>query len=99
MAGMILVKTKAEEHLMFELMKEFGAKMVLPRRYIATETFKKYANEGFYGVLGAEKDNKTNETLFEIALPEPFVKYIDYEIHKLRDFLNSVKHQSENTQT
>lgn len=99
MAGMILIKTKAEEHLMFELMKEFGAKMVLPRRYVATETFKKYANEGCYGVLGAERDIKTNETLYEIALPEPFVKYIDYEIHKLRDFLNSVKQQNESIQT
>lgn len=94
MAGMVLIKTKAEEELMFQLLKEFATKVIIDRRANPSETFKNYCNQGIYGILGVDTEQPTGHKLFEIALPQSFVGYIEYEIDKLRGFLTSVKQQS-----
>ena len=88
---MILIKSNAEEELMFALLKEFGAKVTVSRRGNLSETFKTFSKQGVFGVLEVEQEKNTNHKLYELALPEAFVEYIDYEIQKLRNFLDSVK--------
>lgn len=92
MGAMILVKTSAEENLMFELLKEFGTKVTVNRRGNLSETFKTFCKQGVYGVLEVAQEKGSNDKLYELALPEAFVGYIEYEISKLRDFVASVKH-------
>lgn len=87
MPGMIMVKTHSEEELLLQLVSEFGSKVVLPRNFKANETFTKYQKAGIYGITGVEVDDKTNEALFQIELPPVFVRYIEYELGKLRDFV------------
>lgn len=91
MAGMVLIKTKAEEELMFQLLKEFATKVIISRRANPSETFKSYCNQGVYGILGVETEQPSGHKLFELALPEAFVGYIEYEIDKLRGFVSSAK--------
>lgn len=98
MGEMVMTKTKAEEELMFQLLKEFGSKVVVGRRFTPTETFKNYCKQGVYGVVEVEVDTTTGHKLYDLALPEPFVGYIQYEVDKLRGFLVSVKQQNGNIQ-
>lgn len=91
MAGMVLVKTKAEEELMFQLLKEFATKVIVSRRANPSETFKSYCSQGVYGILGVDTEQPSGHKLFELALPEAFVGYIEYEIDKLRGFVSSAK--------
>jgi predicted hydrocarbon binding protein len=91
MGAIILVKSNAEEELMFELLKEFGTKVTVSRRGNLSETFKTFSKQGVFGVLEVEKEKDTNHKLYELALPDAFVGYIEYEVQKLRDFLSSVK--------
>lgn len=93
-----MVKTKAEEELMFQLLKEFGSKVVVGRRFTPTETFKSYCKQGIYGVVEVEADTSTGHKLYDLALPESFVGYIQYEVDKLRNFLTSVKQQNRSIQ-
>lgn len=92
MGAMILVKTNAEEDLMFELLKEFGTKVTVNRRGNLSDTFKTFCKQGVYGVLEVTHEKATNEKLYELALPDAFVGYIEYEISKFRGFVDSVKH-------
>ena len=94
MAEMILIKTKAEEELMVQLLKEFATKVIVNRRGEPTETFKSFCKQGIYGVLEVINEQSSGHKLFELALPEPFVGYIEYEIEKFRNFLTSVKQQN-----
>lgn len=94
MGEMILVKTKAEEELMFQLLKEFATKVVVGRRFTPTETFTRFSKQGVHGVIEMETDTSNGHKLYDLALPEPFVGYIQYEIDKLRSFLASVKQQN-----
>lgn len=91
MAGMVLIKTKAEEELMFQLLKEFATKVIIDRRANPSETFKNYCNQGVYGILEVDAEKPSGHKLFEIALPEAFVGYIEYEIEKFRGFVSSAK--------
>lgn len=94
MSEMIMIKTKAEEDLMFQLLKEFATKVVTGRRFIATDTFNNYKKQGIYGVIEVVTEQPNGHKLFELALPAPFAGYIQYEVDKLRDFLTSVKQQN-----
>lgn len=94
MGEMVMIKTKAEEELMLQLLKEFGSKVVVGRRFVATETFNNYCKQGIYGIVEVETDVSTGHKLYDLALPEPFVGYIQYEVDKLRGFLASVKQQN-----
>lgn len=98
MSGMIMVKSQAEEALLLKLVSEFASKVVLPRLSTPTDTFKRYAEKGVYGIIGVETDEKTHESLFQIELPPSFLGYIEYEVHKLRDFVtaNEVKNLGKN---
>lgn len=87
MGGMIMVKTHAEESFLLELISEFGSKVILPRNFIANDTFKKYAEAGIYGITGVEVDKSSNEAIFQIELPPAYLGYIDYELNKLRNFV------------
>ena len=98
MAGMVITKTKAEEQLLLTLVQEFGPKIILPRRYTPTEVFKKYSQQGVYGIINVEADGDTKEIIFEVALPPTYIRYIEYEIEKLRSFVSSAKDQDSNTQ-
>lgn len=86
---MIMVKSQAEENLLLELVAEFASKVVMPRLSAPTETFKKYAANGVYGIVGVDTDEKTLESLFQIELPPSYLGYIEYEVQKLRDFVAS----------
>jgi hypothetical protein len=94
MAETLLIKTKAEEELMIQLLKEFATKVVVSRRGEPSEIFKSFCKQGIYGVWGLEVQQPTGHKLFELALPDAFVGYIGYEIEKLRGFLTSVKQQN-----
>jgi hypothetical protein len=98
MSGMIMVQSQAEETLLLTLVKEFASKVVFPRISVPTETFKRYAEKGVYGIVGVETDEKTHESLFQIQLPPSFLGYIEYEVHKLRNFVaaNEVKNPGKN---
>lgn len=98
MTEMLLVKSHPEEDLMLTLIQEFGSKVILPRNFEPGETFKKYAKEGIYGIMGVELDPIQNEALYEVALPKVYLQYIDYELQKLRKFLDSAKSQKTNIQ-
>ena len=87
MAGMIMVKSHAAEKLLLMLVSEFASKVVLPRNSRANETFKKYAENGIFGISGVETDDRTNEALFQIELPGSYLKYIQYELDKLEGFV------------
>lgn len=91
MAEMILIKTKAEEELMVQLLKEFATKVIINRRGEPTETFKTFCKQGIYGILDVVVEQPSGHKLFELALPESFVGYIDYEIEKFRGFVASAK--------
>jgi predicted mannosyl-3-phosphoglycerate phosphatase (HAD superfamily) len=99
MTEMLLVKSHPEEDLMLTLIQEFGSKVILPRNFQTSDTFKKYAKEGIYGIMGVELDPVQNEALYEVALPKAYLQYIDYELQKLRKFLDSAKEKKTNTQT
>jgi hypothetical protein len=98
MSGMIMVQSQAEEKLLLDLVTEFASKVVLPRLSTPTETFKKYAEKGVYGIVGVEVDDKTHESLFQIQLPPSYLGYIEYEVRKLRDFVaaNEVRNPGKN---
>lgn len=98
MTGMLMVKAHAEEDLLLRLVQEFGSKVILPRNFQASETFKKYAKEGIYGIIGIDHDKQRGEAVYEVALPEVYIQYIDYELDKLRKFLESAKDKKTNTQ-
>lgn len=89
MSGMIHVKTKAEEELLLKLVTEFGSKVITSRLVTPTDTFKKYAEKGVYGIAAVETDEKTQESFFRIQLPPSYLGYIEYEVHKHRDFVNA----------
>lgn len=98
MTDMLLVKSHAEEDLMLRLIHEFGSKVILPRNFQPGETFKKYAKEGIYGIMGIEHDPVNNEALYEVALPKAYLQYIDYELGKLRKFLESAREKKTSIQ-
>lgn len=98
MAGMVITKTRAEEQLLLTLVQEFGPKVILPRRYTPSEVFKKYSQQGIYGITNTETDMENSEVIFEVALPPTYIRYIEYEIEKLRNFVSSAKDQNSNTQ-
>lgn len=98
MTGMLMVKTHAEEDLLLRLIQEFGSKVILPRNFQPGETFKKYASEGIYGVVGIEHDKSAGEAIYEVALPKVYIQYIEYELDKLRKFVGSTKEKVTNTQ-
>ena len=87
MAGMIMVKSHAAEKLLLLLVSEFASKVILPRNSRANDTFKKYAENGIFGISGVETDDGTSEALFQIELPGSYLKYIQYEIDKLEGFV------------
>lgn len=93
---MILVKTHSEEELLLKLISEFASKVILPRNFSPNETFKKYAAVGVFGITGVEKEN--NEVIFMVELPPSYVRYIEWEVDRLRNFvqLNEAKPQGEN---
>lgn len=98
MTGMLMVKTHAEEDLMLRLIQEFGSKVILPRNFQPSDTFKKYAKEGIYGIVGIDHDKLKGEAVYEVALPQIYIQYIDYELGKLRTFLESAKEKKTSIQ-
>jgi len=98
MTGMLMVRTHAEEDLMLRLIQEFGSKVILPRNFQATDTFKKYAKEGVYGVIGIDHDKTAGEAIYEVALPKVYIQYIEYEIGKLRTFVEAAKEKKTSIQ-
>lgn len=87
MAGMIWVKSHVEEDAFLQLVSEFNHKVTLSRSFKPNDTFKKYAEAGIYGITGVEVDEETNEALFQVELPGPYLQYIQFEIDKLRNFV------------
>jgi hypothetical protein len=98
MSGMLMIKSHSEEDLLLRLVQEFGSKVILPRNFQASDLFKKYAKEGVYGIMGIEHDQTKNEAIYEVALPQVYIEYIDYELDKLRKFLAAAKEKKTNTQ-
>ncbi len=76
---------------MVQLLQEFATKVIVSRRITPTETFKNFCKQGVYGVWEMIVEQPSGHKLFELALPDAFVGYIEYEIEKFRGFVSSAK--------
>ena len=82
--NLIEVRNASEEELMLKVVKEFANRVILPRKWTATETFKKFKDKGIYGVIGIDADENSGDTVYEIALPKHYIRFIEFLIEKER---------------
>lgn len=81
--GLITIKTKEEEKKLYELIKEFARKIVLPRRFKPTKSFDEFKKVGIFGITDHVKDEKTSEVIYDVALPDCYLGFIQYELDHL----------------
>lgn len=68
----VRIKNDGEYQFLIQLLDEFGPRIIRPRKQKAAE------NLGHYGIISVTEDVKSDDKLYEVALPEHYVKFFNY---------------------